>query len=71
METTSLNPTQLHLLRLFSYNNSEDYALEVQHVLTQHFQSQLDKETDRLWDEGILDEHRLEQLRHADLHARN
>ena len=65
-----LNPTQMHLLKLFSFNNSEDYAQEVQLVLTQHFQRQLDAEADRLWDEGILNQERLEAMRYEDLHAR-
>ena len=37
MQATTLNPTQLHLLKLFSFNDSEAYAREVQNVLTQHF----------------------------------
>ena len=56
MQATTLNPTQLHLLKLFSFNNSEEYALEVQDVLTKHFQEKLDAESDRLWDEGILNQ---------------
>ena len=48
METTALNPTQMHLLKLFAFNNSEEYAREIQEVLTRHFQSRLDAEADRL-----------------------
>lgn len=69
MATTTLNPTQLHLLHLFSHDNSEEYAHEVQQVLMHHFQDLLDKEADRLWDEGILNQQRLDELRHTDLHA--
>lgn len=71
MQTTALNPTQMHLLKLFSFNNSEDYALEIQQVLTRHFQERLDAESDRLWNEGILSNERLEALRHQDFHARH
>lgn len=70
MEATVLNPTQLHLLKQFSFNNSEEYAREIQMVLTRHFQAQLDAEADRLWDEGILDQKALDALRHEDLHAK-
>ena len=38
MVNSSLNPTQLHLLKMFSFNNSEEYAREIQEVLTKHFQ---------------------------------
>ncbi len=68
MEATSLNPTQLHLLKMFSFNNSEEYAREIQEVLTKHFQERLDAETDRLWDEGILDQKRLDEINKMDLH---
>ena len=35
-----------------------------------HFQSRLDAEADRLWDEGILNQEKLDELRHKDLHAK-
>ena len=70
METTALNPTQMHLLKLFAFNNSEEYAREVQTVLTRHFQAQLDAEADRLWDEGILNQEKLDAIRQEDLHAK-
>ena len=65
-----MNPTQKHLLKLFSFNNSEDYAKEIQLVLTHYFQEQLDAESDRLWDEGILNQETLDKIAQEDLHAR-
>ena len=70
METTALNPTQMHLLKLFAFNNSEEYALEVQTVLMRHFQAQLDAEADHLWDEGILNQEKLDAIRQENLHAK-
>ncbi len=70
METTALNPTQMHLLKMFAFNGSEEYAREVQEVLTRHFQDRLDAEADRLWDEGILDQQKLDEIRQMDLHAK-
>ena len=69
MEATTLNPTQLHLLKLFSFNNSEAFAREVQMVLTRYFMQQLDEESDRLWDAGILNQAKLDEIRKTDLHA--
>ena len=63
METTALNPTQMHLLKLFAFNNSEEYAREVQMVLMRHFQELLDAESDRLWDEGVLNQEALDTIR--------
>jgi hypothetical protein len=71
MEATVLNPVQMHLLKLFSFNNSEEYALEIKKVLTRHFQERLDAEADRLWDEGILNQTQLDVLRHEDFHAQH
>jgi len=73
MQTTTnsvLTPTQMHLLKLFAFNNSDDYAREIQTVLTQHFQKQLDAESDRLWEEGILNQRRLDEIRQEDLHKK-
>ena len=70
METAALNPTQIHLLKMFAFNGSEEYAREVQEVLTRHFQDRLDAEADRLWDEGILDQQKLDEIRQMDLHAK-
>ena len=69
MEATTLNPTQMHLLKLFSFNNSEEFASEVQMVLTRYFMKQLDEEADRLWDAGILNQATLDAIRKTDLHA--
>ncbi|MBR0276772.1 MAG: hypothetical protein IJQ76_11315 [Prevotella sp.] len=70
METGNLTPTQLYLLKLFSFNHSEEYAHEIQDVITQHLQKKLDEEADRLWDAGILNQEALDRLRHENFHAR-
>lgn len=70
MEAAVLNPTQMHLLKLFAFNNSEDFAREIQMVLAQYFQQKLDEESERLWESGVLDQDRLNEIRHMDLHAK-
>lgn len=70
MEATTLTPTQMHLLKLFAHNNSEEFAREIQMVLTRYFQAKLDEESDRLWDAGILDQAKLDEIRKMDLHAK-
>lgn len=70
MNATQITPTQMHLLKLFSFDRSESRALEIKDVLMRYFQGRLDAESDRLWDEGVLDQERLEELRHKDLHAK-
>lgn len=70
MNATQMTPTQIHLLKLFSFDKSESRALEIKEVLMRYFQDRLDAESDRLWDEGILNQERLDQLRDKDLHAK-
>ena len=69
MDTAVLNPTQMHLLKLFAFNNSEDFAREIQIVLMRYFQQKLDEESDRLWEEGVLNQEKLDEIRHLDLHV--
>lgn len=69
MNANSLTPMQHELLKLFSFDHSEAFAVEMKRVLTRHLLSKLDSETDRLWDEGILDQKVLDELRHEDLHS--
>ena len=45
-------------------------ANAIQEVLTRHFQNRLDVEADRLWDEGILNQEKLDEIRKIDLHAK-
>lgn len=70
MNATQITPTQMHLLKLFSFDRSESRAQEIKDVLMRYFQGRLDAESDRLWDEGVLDQERLDQLRNKDLHAK-
>lgn len=68
MATTALTPTQRDLLKLFAYDNSEEFALELKKVINDHLQSIIDAESERLWEEGILNQDRLDELRKEDLH---
>ena len=70
INATQITPTQMHLLKLFSFDKSESRALEIKNVLMRYFQNRLDEESDRLWDEGVLNQERLYLLRHKDLHAK-
>ena len=39
-------------------------------TLTKYFQNRLDAKSDELWDNGILDQKRLDEIRHEDLHKK-
>lgn len=63
METTAFNPVQQHLLKLFTFDGSEEKLLEVKEVLTAHFSQKLDNRLNELWDSGLLNQEKLDELR--------
>ena len=63
MDTTAFNPVQQHLLKLFAFDGSEEKLLEVKEVLTKYFSQKLDKRLNELWDSGVLNQEKLDELR--------
>ena len=68
-QTTIFNPVQQHLLKMFAFDGSEARLLEVQTVLANYFRNKADECLDSLWDSGQLNQAKLDELRHQDLHA--
>lgn len=48
---------------MFAFDGSEERLKEVKEVLTQYFSQKLDKCLDQLWDSGVLDQDKLDELR--------
>lgn len=63
MEATVFNPIQQHLLTMFAFEKSEAVLLEVKEVLTAHFSKKVKDRFDELWENGTLDQKRLDELR--------
>ena len=63
MEATVFNPIQQHLLTMFAFEKSEAVLLEVKEVLTAHFSKKVKVRFDELWENGTLDQKRLDELR--------
>ena len=63
MEATVLTPVQQHLLKMFAFDDSEARLEEVKRVLMQHFSQKLDHCLDELWDNGTLNQEKLDSLR--------
>ena len=66
MSATVLNPVQLHLLRMFSYMNSEAQLKELKRVLTEYYFNEVEKgmanlESQGLWgreqSDAVMNEH--------------
>jgi hypothetical protein len=69
MEATVLNPIQQHLLKMFAWNSDEESLLEVKKVLSRHFAKKLDEQLDELWNNGSLDQKRLDEIYNMHLHT--
>ena len=67
MEATVFNPVQQHLLRMFAYNGDENRLAEIKTVLADYLSNKIDKKMDTLWDAGILDQKKLDEIRGKDL----
>lgn len=67
--TATFNPVQQHLLKMFAFDGSEKRLAEVKNVLSEYFRKKADACLDALWDSGTLNQEKLDELRHQDLHA--
>lgn len=62
------NPTQIHLLRMFSYCHSQESLNELKDVLYRYYSEKMRERLNKLWDEGEFDQKRLDEINEMDLH---
>lgn len=55
----SINPAQYELLNVLSCINKDEDLAELKTVIVQFLNSRLQKEIDRLWDDGTLTEEKV------------
>ena len=67
MEATVFNPVQQHLLRMFAHDGDENRLAEIKTVLADYLSKKIDNKMDTLWDAGILDQKKLDEIRGKDL----
>ena len=65
---TVFNQAQLELLDMMSFVKSPMMLSELRQVVSDYFAKQAQEEIDRLWENGTLDEAKVESFRH--LHER-
>ena len=63
MEATVFNPVQQHLLKMFAFDGNVERLNEIKELLTKYFAERLDQRMNKLWDEGVLDQKKLDELR--------
>ena len=68
MESTVFNPAQLQLLEMLSFIKSNESLAELKQAISNHFADLAQREIDRLWENGELNESKVESFRN--LHER-
>lgn len=58
---TSLNSTQLYLLKLFSCNPSEETMSDIRKMLTDYYAKKIDEESQKVWDRLELTPEKLDE----------
>lgn len=58
----ALNPTQLHLLRLFSFAKNEESLNEIKMALTAYFAQKVEEDMDALWETGEWNQEKNEAV---------
>lgn len=56
MERTIFNNAQLEILDLMAYVESEDTLNEIRDMLSRYFAEKAQKEIDKLWEEGTIND---------------
>ncbi len=65
------NPTQIHLLKMFSLDKDEQGLMELKDVLYNYYSKKMNNRLNELWDNGTLNQARLDEINQMDLHQLN
>ena len=68
MATTALNYTQVHLLQMFQVDDSRKGLEELKELLYSYYSNKMNESLNELWDSGVLDQKRLDEINDMDLH---
>ena len=68
MAATALNMTQVHLLLMFQIDRSQKGLDELKDLLYSYYSKKMDESLNELWDSGILNQERLDEINQMDLH---
>ena len=67
MAATVLNRTQVHLLQMFQVDDSQKGLEELKELLYSYYSKKMDETLNELWDSGVLDQKRLDEINNMDL----
>ena len=67
MKNAIFNKAQIEMLDLMSRIDSEEELLEIKKVISEYFMRKADEELDKLWEDGSLNESKMEKLCYSHL----
>ena len=67
MAATVLNSTQVHFLQMFQVDDSQKGLEELKELLYSYYSKKMDESLNELWDSGVLDQKRLDEINNMDL----
>ena len=67
-QLATMNQAQLQILDMLSFIKTPEALQDLNKVISDYFVQKADAELDRMWNEGILNDERIESFRH--LHER-
>lgn len=59
---------QIHLLQMFAIDKAEQGVVELKEVLYNYYSKKMQNRLNELWDNGTLDQTRLDEINQMDLH---
>ena len=62
MQSTVLNPVQLHLLHMFSHNKDDESLNEIKDVLFNYYCQKVNEEGKRVWKEKNMNNEMMHEL---------
>ena len=69
VQPTVFNPAQLYLLKLFSEIKTDEELMDIKNLVGNYYAQKMNDHLNKLWDEGILDQQRLDEINQMDIHA--
>lgn len=63
-----LTPAQIHLLRLYSFNKSEEFEGELKDLLFDFYYKKLRQKEEEMWANGEMSQELLDRINNTDLH---
>ena len=68
VQPTVFNPAQLYLLDVFARIKSDEELNDIKQLVSDYYAKRLDAHLNKLWNEGVLDQKRLDEINDMDLH---